>query len=355
MQKITLRQGVEIFLNVIFWAMAITILLLTTETGVIENVEEDDHGNIIRETIEMGPFILENFIGMLGIIPLFYLNTFYLIPKYYTNKKYLFFSGSLILGLILLIAFELIIVIFQRITIHSMMVRFFMFYNFFYIAIATVYGIIRHQFKIEQKQQLLEKEKVSAELRLMQSQINPHFMFNALNNLLAVSERSNNPETSSGITKLSDLLRFMIYDTQAERVPIVKEIEFIKNFISLQELRYSKEDPFVISFNIKTNQNNPQIAPTLLIPFVENAFKHGLHIQSPSFINIQLELKDHLLSFKVENSKHQLQKTEFEKKYSGVGLENVKRRLDLIYPNHHNLEIIEDEHTFCVQLKIELL
>ncbi|WP_299442968.1 histidine kinase [uncultured Aquimarina sp.] len=353
-QNVTLQRWVEIFLNIIFWIAGITILLKTTETGMIENVVEDDNGVIIQETIEMGPFILENFIGMFGIIPLFYINTFYLIPKYYAVKKYLSFVGLLVLGLTLLIFLESYIVTFQRITVHSMMVRFFMFYNLFFIAIATVYGIIRHQLRMERRQQLLEKEKVSAELQLMQSQINPHFMFNALNNLLAISERSDNPQTSSGITKLSDLLRFMIYDTQAERVHLSKEIDFIENFIALQKLRYSTEDPFEISFCFETNNQNPKIAPTLLIPFVENAFKHGLNIESASFIDITLALNNDQLHFEVKNSKHQLQKTEFEKKYSGIGLENVKKRLDLIYSNKHHLDITEDEHTFYVQLKINL-
>nr|WP_255518902.1 MULTISPECIES: histidine kinase [unclassified Aquimarina] len=207
---------------------------------------------------------------------------------------------------------------------------------------------------METHQQALEKEKISAELQLMQSQINPHFMFNALNNLLAISERSENTETSSGITKLSDLLRFMIYDTQAEQVLLSKEIEFIENYIALQKLKYSTEDPFEISLITETNDEDPKIAPTLLIPFVENAFKHGLDIQTKSFIHIKLEFKDNLLHFEVKNSKHHLKKTEFEKKYSGIGLENVKKRLNLIYPNQYNLDIKEDEHIFYVLLKINL-
>lgn len=353
-QKMTLQHWVEILMNIIFWAVSISILLLTTETGVIENIIEDEYGNIIQENIEMGPFSLENFIGMLAIIPVFYLNTFYYIPKFFAKKNYSLFGVLIALSVLFLIGLELCIVFFQRITIHSMMIRFFMFYNLFFIAISTVYGIIRHQLKLEKHQQLLEKEKVSAELRLMQSQINPHFMFNALNNLLAISERSGTTETSSGITKLSDLLRFMIYDTRSEQVPISKEIEFIENFIALQKLRYSNQDPFTISFSYNTNNQNPKIAPTILIPFVENAFKHGLHIQSSSFIDINLNIEGKELFFTVKNSIHQIQKTELEKRYSGIGLTNVKKRLQLLYADRHNLEIIQEDHTFYVQLKIRL-
>ncbi|MFD2561443.1 sensor histidine kinase [Aquimarina rubra] len=353
-QSTTLQRWIEILLNVIFWAISIAMILLTTETGMVENIVEDINGNVIEETIEMSLFILPNLIGMLGIIPLFYYTTFYLVPKYYASKKYPSFVGLFVAGLACLTGLELLIVYFQKAPFSPLVLRFFLFYNLFFMTIAIIYGIVRHQFSMERQQQLLEKEKVKAELRLMQSQINPHFMFNALNNLLAISERSNNPETSSGITKLSNLLRFMIYDTQSEQVLLSKEIEFIENFISLQKLKYSTEDPFDITFTVDTKNENPKIAPTLLIPFVENAFKHGLNIQSASFIDIQLTLKNQQLLFKVKNSKHQIQKTEFDKKYSGIGLENVKKRLKLIYPHQHHLDITEDDHTFYIQLTINL-
>ncbi|MBG6129148.1 sensor histidine kinase YesM [Aquimarina sp. EL_43] len=353
-RQITLQRWIEVFLNILFWIASIAILLLTTEVGIVENTVEDVDGVVIQETIEMGIFILPNFIGMMSIIPFFYIVTFYLTPRYYSSKKYLIFSGLLLLGLADLLLIELGVVYLQNTTFHPIMIRFFIFYNLFFIIAAVVYGMIRHQLKMETHQQALEKEKISAELQLMQSQINPHFMFNALNNLLAISERSENTETSSGITKLSDLLRFMIYDTQAEQVLLSKEIEFIENYIALQKLKYSTEDPFEISLITETNDEDPKIAPTLLIPFVENAFKHGLDIQTKSFIHIKLEFKDNLLHFEVKNSKHHLKKTEFEKKYSGIGLENVKKRLNLIYPNQYNLDIKEDEHIFYVLLKINL-
>lgn len=352
--QISLQRWIEVFLNILFWIASIAILLLTTEVGIVENTVEDVNGTIVQETIEMGIFTLPDFIGMISIIPFFYIVTFYLTPKYYSSKKYLIFSNLLLLGLTNLLLIELGVVYLQNTTFHTMMIRFFTFYNLFFIVVAVVYGMLRHQLKMETHQQTLEKEKISAELQLMQSQINPHFMFNALNNLLAISERSENTETSSGITKLSDLLRFMIYDTRAAQVLLSKEIEFIENYIALQKLKYSAEDPFEISFITKINDEDPKIAPTLLIPFVENAFKHGLNIQTQSFIHIKLELSANQLHFEVKNSKHHLKKTEFEKKYSGIGLENVKKRLNLIYPNQYNLDIKDDEHIFYVQLKINL-
>lgn len=352
--QISLQRWIEVFLNILFWIASIAILLLTTEVGIVENTVEDVNGTIVQETIEMGIFTLPDFIGMISIIPFFYIVTFYLTPKYYSSKKYLIFSSLLLLGLTNLLLIELGVVYLQNTTFHTMMIRFFTFYNLFFIVVAVVYGMLRHQLKMETHQQTLEKEKISAELQLMQSQINPHFMFNALNNLLAISERSENTETSSGITKLSDLLRFMIYDTRAAQVLLSKEIEFIENYIALQKLKYSAEDPFEISFITKINDEDPKIAPTLLIPFVENAFKHGLDIQTQSFIHIKLELSANQLHFEVKNSKHHLKKTEFEKKYSGIGLENVKKRLNLIYPNQYNLDIKEDEHIFYILLKINL-
>ncbi|RZS93378.1 sensor histidine kinase [Aquimarina brevivitae] len=352
-KKLTLQQYIELLFNLVFWAAAAAILVFTTETGVIENIVEDNNGIIIEETLEMSVFQERHFWGLLTILPIFYLITFYVIPNYYATKRYLKCSVAVVLCLLLLVATQLLIVFIQGDEIVLIMIRFFATINLLLLSIAIVYGIIRHQLKMEAQQALLEKEKIAAELQLMQSQINPHFMFNALNNLLAISERNECKETSEGIIKLSDLLRFMIYDTKSDQITIQKEIEFITNFIALQQLKYSIEDPFDITFSHQIETDTLQVAPRLLIPLVENAFKHGLRIAHPSFIIIKLKATTDQIKFTVENSKHPTEKTEFENQYSGIGLENVKKRLALIYPGSHSLSIKDKEAIFSVTLIIK--
>jgi two-component system LytT family sensor kinase len=224
----------------------------------------------------------------------------------------------------------------------------------FYLAVSIAYGTIRHQVRLEHRQQSLAKEKLSAELQLMRSQINPHFLFNALNNLLAISERHEQPEISEGISRLSHLLRFIIYDTRSERIPLEQEVEFIRDYIQLNELRYSKNDPIKITFEVSGALDNCRIAPALLVPFVENAFKHGLDAGKESFVHIRLDVSGDDLTFRITNSIHIQQRQNMPDQYSGVGLENVRKRLKLIYPHKHRLVVGEETGIFKVDLNLEL-
>jgi LytS/YehU family sensor histidine kinase len=205
---------------------------------------------------------------------------------------------------------------------------------------------------IEIKLQEAEKQKVMSELKVLKAQLNPHFLFNALNNIYSLS-LENNPKTPGIILKLSELMNYILYESRAEKVPVKKEIEFIRNYIELEKSRY--EDSIQVSFSSDDNNfENLQIAPLLFIPFIENAFKHcGNGNNNIPKIDIIFDSSYlPLLSIRVMNTKDcsVLDKT----KNKGVGLENVKQRLELIYHNRYNLLITENESGFLVDLAIKL-
>ncbi|WP_017733252.1 sensor histidine kinase [Nafulsella turpanensis] len=194
----------------------------------------------------------------------------------------------------------------------------------------------------------------NASLDFLRSQINPHFLFNALNTIYgnALVERA--VRTSEGIEKLGDMMRFMLQENMQEKISLARDVENLNNFISLQTLRTDLNANIQIQAEIEQQANSVEIAPMLLIPFIENAFKHGVSFRKPSYINIVLELKDNILYFEVHNSKHAKQESDSEKNKSGTGLGNVKLRLQLLYPDKHELAICETEKEFSIHLMIYL-
>ena len=168
-----------------------------------------------------------------------------------------------------------------------------------------------------------------------------------------MAAQSSHPELSRGIAELSNLMRYMLYEAKANRVSLEKEIAHIKSIIEIQQMRYHEDDEIWISLHINGEINGKEIAPLLLMPFVENAFKHGIAPNFNSFIKIELNVTTNKLKFVVSNSI--LKKTLSDlSTYKGIGLENVKRRLMLIYPDKHLLQIEENEKLYRVSLELEL-
>jgi LytS/YehU family sensor histidine kinase len=196
----------------------------------------------------------------------------------------------------------------------------------------------------------LKSENLHTELKFLKSQINPHFLFNALNNIYAMSMMKSK-DAPKMILKLSDILRYNLYDGIQDRVPIEKEMRYIENYVSFQKLK--DENIRNIAVDFEGVDGNVMIAPLILIPFVENSFKHSkIEDVSKGWINIDLKTRDDKIIFKVTNS---VPETEFKKDTSGgIGLENVKRRLELIYPQRYNLVLTEDGKQFSVTLTILL-
>jgi len=199
-----------------------------------------------------------------------------------------------------------------------------------------------------------ELGKSDASLSFLQSQINPHFLFNALNTLYGTALQENAERTGEGIQKLGDMMRFMLHENVQEKISLTRDVDYLENYIALQKLRTSRSADIVIDTQIDEQLNNFQIAPMLLIPFVENAFKHGISLQQPSHIRVTLQTKENTLYFDVHNSIHIKPDNDPEKLKSGIGLANVKQRLALLYPNKHELIIRESAKEFFIHLTIQL-
>ncbi|PTS92286.1 sensor histidine kinase [Pedobacter sp. HMWF019] len=199
-----------------------------------------------------------------------------------------------------------------------------------------------------------ELGKSDATLNFLKSQINPHFLFNALNTLYGTALQENAERTSEGIQKLGDMMRFMLQENLEDKISLSRDVEYLKNYIDLQKLRTSVSTDITIETQIEEQLNELQIAPMLLIPFVENAFKHGISLQYPSHIKITLQNSSDTLYFDVYNSIHLKSINDPEKFKSGIGLQNVKQRLALLYPEKHELIIRENAKEFFIHLTLQL-
>lgn len=196
--------------------------------------------------------------------------------------------------------------------------------------------------------------KSDASLSFLQSQINPHFLFNALNTLYGTALQEKAERTGEGIQKLGDMMRFMLHENVQDKISLTRDVDYLENYIALQKLRTSRSADIVIDTQIDEQLNNLQITPMLLIPFVENAFKHGISLQQPSHIKITLQTKENTLYFDVHNSIYIKPDNDPEKLKSGIGLQNVKQRLALLYPGKHELIIRESAKEFFIHLTIQL-
>jgi two-component system LytT family sensor kinase len=214
------------------------------------------------------------------------------------------------------------------------------------------------------KRQLQGKEEIvvlktalgrsNADLDFLRSQINPHFLFNALNTIYGTALQEKAERTSEGIEKLGDMMRFMLQENMQDKISLAREIDYLNNYISLQKLRTVTSPAVTIQAEIEEQLNPLKISPMLLIPFVENAFKHGISLRETSYIKITLQTQATKLFFDVHNSIHLKPDNDPEKDKSGIGLNNVKQRLELLYPGKHELIIRETGKEFFIHLTIKL-
>jgi two-component system, LytTR family, sensor histidine kinase AlgZ len=230
--------------------------------------------------------------------------------------------------------------------------------SLFIVLFVGMLKFVEDWFTLEAKTKEIENEKLISELRFLKAQINPHFLFNTLNNLYCLAF-SNSPNTTVVIDKLSQMMRYMIYDSNHAKVSLHKEIDYMQNYISLEKLRLNNAIP--IRFDLVGNTiqgatfgENVQIVPLILITFLENAFKHGVsNNATDAWVNVTIELSGIYCIYTVENSKL-IKKDEKTNEKSGIGLQNVQRRLDLSYPNQYDLEIENTAEHYLVVLKLQL-
>ena len=277
-----------------------------------------------------------------------------LLPRFFYKKRYWLFAFSVFLVLITVIATEEL-VLEQIFYPNSRGKSFPGFIHTLLEILPTILILVGFKFAWDAQQKQSELEQLNtamaeSRMRFLKSQINPHFLFNNLNNLYAYA-LENSPKTPTIILELSSLLRYMLYDCQAELVPLAKEIKSLKDFIHLQELQI--EDRGDIQFTVSGETSNWMIAPLILVVFIENCFKHSTSSQIDEIqIDIDIAIQNNQLVMTCSNSFSPATNT--QKLSKGIGLENVQSRLDLLYPDAHHLAIQNEENVYKVRLELTL-
>jgi two-component sensor histidine kinase len=202
--------------------------------------------------------------------------------------------------------------------------------------------------EVENEKVRLEKENVATQLVLLRNQVSPHFLMNTLNNIHSLID-INSREAKEGIIKLSKMMRYLLYETETEKTTLKREVEFLESYISLMRLRFNEK--VRITLNLPASIPDKTIPPFIFTSLIENAFKHGISYKNESFINIDLSIGEEQLVLVVKNSKADQNQI---KEYSGIGIDNTKKRLELLYGDNYNLDIIDNEDLFTVNLSIPL-
>lgn len=226
--------------------------------------------------------------------------------------------------------------------------------NLTFVIAGLFYGFALGWYQNEKQKKVLQDENLRAELDFLKAQVNPHFLFNVLNMAYSSATKSDDQATAEIIAELASLMRYMLYESNVPKIHVEKEIEYIESYMELQKKRLSTESlPSIIFEKEIIGSAYYTIAPMLLIPFVENAFKHGIRMGKETYIQVKLQIKEGLLTFSVKNSINR--KRASTDKIGGIGLTNVKKRLELLYPTKYDLVIDHDAEQFSVLLKINLL
>ncbi|HXC06534.1 MAG TPA: histidine kinase, partial [Bacteroidia bacterium] len=287
----------------------------------------------------------------LYLIGLFYLNAYVLVPRIMYGKNVAVYVAAILLlvvctGAVISLSFPP-----PHGHRHHHYADFFfssVLPGFFVIAVSASYRIILDRLKSERALSNRINETLKTELSFLRSQISPHFMFNVLNNTVALA-RKKSELLEPTLIKLSHLMRYMLYDSDESKVSLERETEYLRNYIELQKQRFGEELKLQVEIN---SSSRDDIEPMLLIPFVENAFKHGTGMIENPEIDIHLRTWDHELLFSVTN-KYNPDSIEEKDANSGIGLKNVERRLKLLYGDHYQLEMGGQAHTYRVLLKIK--
>jgi two-component system LytT family sensor kinase len=355
---------------------------------------------IYRIRIPDASFYYREVINKSFLIGLFYLNFYYLLPRLFQNRKLFSYFLSLLAALVILCLQQLALEVYVLKTHAKRFPPFYRLYARPFIAkavranvqgplpvnfpgngeepppppfmheryprmgymitlkdalssgivILLLSGFIKlaHSLFISEKQKkLLENERLNAELNFLKLQINPHFLFNTLNSIYSQAHFKSE-QTEHSILKFSRIMRYVLYDSAADKISLTQDLEYISNYIDLQQLRLSKN--ITIQYSLTGTVAGLSVAPLLLITFIENAFKHGISYTAPSEIKIAIAVTGRALSLTVENAITQLNRSST----GGVGMINARRRLDVLYPNRHLLDVVENDHLYIVNLKIEL-
>ena len=302
------------------------------------------------------------------MIGYFYANYFYFIPKYFFRKQHLEFYSIAIVALLLVLFVPQLLAPYEhhhmnnfhhdengnlvqhgdgRKGHHGPPLFFMLSHNLFLFIALFLYTLV---IRISNQWKQTQREKLNAELAFLKAQVNPHFLFNTLNGIYATALDENAQHSANAIVQLSGMMRYVMTEAGDTYVSLAKEVNYITSYIELQKIRLG--NTVKIDFTMSGIVEGKNIAPLLLIPFVENAFKHGVNPDYPSYIMVNLMITNSVLEFQVYNT---INKTVNQAAaYSGLGLNNARQRLELLYPGRHTLKIQHDANDFSVFLTLHL-
>ena len=337
-----MKRSWQIFWHVVFWLCMIAFFVSIARYS----------GKMTTQAI-LVIFVLYGIIN----ISVFYLNFLLFIPRFLDKKKYKLYAISIVSTII---AFGLVkygfglmfkSIILMRLKGHEIpFSKYFIntiFITTIFLFLSTVLKFTIDWFLNGRIQRDLENQRLTAELSFLKSQINPHFLFNSLNSIYSLAYQKSDT-TPEAILKLSEIMRYMLYECNDNKVELTKELQYLQNYIDLQKIRFGNKA--FINFEVRGEVTNQHIVPLLLISFIENAFKHGIANDAASPIKLKINLEDGHLYFFIQNKKH----THNRDSSGGIGLNNVRRRLDLLYPGKYNLEIRDEADTYTCQLSLVL-
>lgn len=340
--KIPLHKTARIALHVFFWFCAWSFFFF-----------------YYKRYSEVNSYtLLASFINLVVAIATVYTFNYYLIPKILLKNQWKKFIAFAFVAIVLFFYMELLLTLFLVVKLlydgHSLFPEIvdvaMLFFNLFFVVfIAIAIKFYKRWSEIDYREQKVQKEKVEAELQMLKTQINPHFLFNTLNSIYVLAMK-NSEQTANMVMKLSDILDYILYKIDTPRIAISAEIQMIENYIELEKIRFTNRVNLSLSAGIESK--DIQIPPMLIIPFIENAFKHGVAKSlEKSWIKISIQERGKMMNIAVSNSKGQNQA---KSETGGIGLANVKKRLEILFHDSYILDISEKINSYEVFLSIPI-
>jgi sensor histidine kinase YesM len=335
---------IKVFIHVLAWVLVIAL------PNILNTYRLEAMGSFVSNKEEV--IIHLDLLMNIYWIGAYYFNSLFMVPRLLLSGRYFYYSMMVLMLMLLSVLAD--IGIRQLLGINDVPLPILCYFRFpvllLIVAAGIAFTVIETQQKYREKINETDKEGLKTELSFLRSQMSPHFIFNVLNNIVSLV-RLKSRELEPTVMKLSGLMQYMLYHTEEEKVSLKTEVEYLNNYIDLQKQRFSRKVKIDVTFELY--DENVMIEPLLLIPFVENAFKHGTGLVDDPKISILLETDEQNLYFKVVNKFDPSGKIEKDPS-SGIGIANVKRRIELLYGRDHHLDIITRGDNFETDLFIRL-
>lgn len=326
-------------IHILFWLVFMGVLIL-----------------LDRNELDLMTNILSNLVLTIFFAAIAYTNILYLIPQYLFTRKTFLYVVFLITGIVLItpvyISLQLLIYSHypDKANLYYTNISSIILLEIFVAILSLLFAIIIDWMKKRSEVMELYTTNIETELNFLKTQINPHFLFNTLNSIYALALKKSD-EAPDLILKLSEIMRYMLYDCNEDSVPLDQELNYLKNYLDLEKFRKGTNNE--ITFTVEGDPEGKSVAPLLFITFVENAFKHGVNNVDKGYVRIHFRILEDQLQFEIENSvSPQIHLYKLHSGRGGIGLDNVRRRLKLIHPGQHHLEITKNIDRFRVELTI---